>query len=83
MLLVMGRVRLDAETADRMLAGRVDPADAPPGFEAVGAERLLVPEPAQLAGEVLALTLRGAHHGVRADVHEPTDRHVVVAEVLE
>jgi hypothetical protein len=36
MLLVMGRVRLDAETADRMLAGRIDPADAPPGFEAVG-----------------------------------------------
>jgi hypothetical protein len=37
MLLVMGSsVRLDAETADRMLAGRVDPADAPPGFEAVG-----------------------------------------------
>jgi hypothetical protein len=32
----MGKVRLDDETADRMLAGRVDPADAPPGFEAVG-----------------------------------------------
>lgn len=36
MLLGMGKVRLDEETADRMLAGRVDPADAPPGFEAVG-----------------------------------------------
>jgi hypothetical protein len=31
----MGKVRLDQETADRMLAGVVDPADVPPGFEAV------------------------------------------------
>jgi len=36
MLLAMGKVQLDEETADRMLAGVVDPADAPPGFEAVG-----------------------------------------------
>ena len=33
--LVMRRVRLDTDTADRMLAGEIRPADAPPGFEAV------------------------------------------------
>jgi hypothetical protein len=31
----MGKVPLDLGTADRMLAGEVDPADVPPGFEAV------------------------------------------------
>ena len=31
----MGKPRLDMTTADRILAGTVDPADAPPGFEAV------------------------------------------------
>jgi hypothetical protein len=31
----MGKVRLDEGTADRMLAGVVDPADVPPGFRAV------------------------------------------------
>jgi len=34
-LLSMRAVRLDDETADRMLAGVVDPADAPPGYSAV------------------------------------------------
>ena len=33
--LSMRAVRLDDETADRMLAGVIDPADAPPGFAAV------------------------------------------------
>ena len=33
--LSMRAVRLDDETADRMLAGAVDPADAPPGYAAV------------------------------------------------
>ncbi|HEY7258128.1 MAG TPA: hypothetical protein VH459_03625 [Gaiellales bacterium] len=33
--LSMRAVRLDDETADRMLAGDVDPADAPPGYAAV------------------------------------------------
>jgi hypothetical protein len=33
--LSMRAVRLDDETADRMLAGGVDPADAPPGYAAV------------------------------------------------
>lgn len=31
----MGKPRLDMTTADRILAGTVDPADAPPGFEAL------------------------------------------------
>jgi hypothetical protein len=31
----MGEAPLDLRTADRMLAGEVDPADVPPGFEAV------------------------------------------------
>src|SRR4051794_32980984 len=31
----MGKPRLDMTTADRILAGTVDPADAPPGYEAV------------------------------------------------
>jgi hypothetical protein len=31
----MGKMRLDLETADRILAGQVDPADAPPGYQAV------------------------------------------------
>src|SRR5690349_15832481 len=31
----MGKPRLDMTTTDRILAGTVDPADAPPGFEAV------------------------------------------------
>ena len=35
--LSMRAVRLDDETADRMLAGGVDPADAPPGYAAVAA----------------------------------------------
>src|SRR4051812_19910357 len=29
----MGTMRLDMNTADRILAGSVDPADAPPGYE--------------------------------------------------
>jgi hypothetical protein len=33
----MQRLPLDVETADRLLAGRVLPADAPPGYEAVAA----------------------------------------------
>ena len=33
--LSMRAVRLDDETADRMLAGVIDPADAPPGYAAV------------------------------------------------
>jgi hypothetical protein len=32
----MPRVQLDADTADRMLAGRLEPADLPPGYERVG-----------------------------------------------
>ena len=52
MLIVMGKVRLDDETADRMLAGRVDPADAPPGFEAVG--KLLEAARAGARGPALA-----------------------------
>ena len=35
--LSMRAVRLDDDTADRMLAGGVDPADAPPGYAAVTA----------------------------------------------
>jgi hypothetical protein len=35
--LSMRAVRLDDETADRMLAGGVEPADAPPGYAAVAA----------------------------------------------
>ena len=35
LFLSMRAVRLDDETADRMLAGVVDPADAPPGYAAV------------------------------------------------
>ena len=35
--LSMRAVRLDDETADRMLAGGVGPADAPPGYAAVAA----------------------------------------------
>jgi len=30
----MGKMRLDIDTADRILTGLVDPADAPPGYEA-------------------------------------------------
>jgi hypothetical protein len=37
LFLSMRAVRLDDETADRMLAGGVDPADAPPGYAAVAA----------------------------------------------
>ncbi|MDX6522520.1 MAG: hypothetical protein QOI17_33 [Gaiellales bacterium] len=32
---VMPRVQLDADTADRMLSGRLDPADVPPGYQRV------------------------------------------------
>jgi hypothetical protein len=60
MLFVMGKVRLDRETADRMLAGMVDPADAPPGFEAVG--ELL--EAARTAARRPALTTVAARPAV-------------------
>jgi hypothetical protein len=49
----MGKVRLDQGTADRMLAGVVDPADVPPGFEAV----------AELLAAVRAATRRPVHAG--------------------
>ncbi len=50
-LLAMGKVRLDQGTADRMLAGVVDPADVPPGFEAV----------AELLAAVRAATRQPVH----------------------
>jgi hypothetical protein len=50
----MGKVRLDQGTADRMLAGVVDPADVPPGFEAV----------AELLAAVRAATRRPVNAGI-------------------
>jgi hypothetical protein len=62
----MGKVPLDLGTADRMLAGEVDPADVPPGFEAV-AELLVVvraaarrPVFAPIAGPVVVDARRAA-----------------------
>jgi hypothetical protein len=60
MLSGMGKVRLDDETADRMLAGRVDRADAPPGFEALG--ELL--EAARAGARRPALAALAAHRPV-------------------
>jgi hypothetical protein len=57
MLLGMGKVQLDEGTADRMLAGIVDPADVPPGFEGLA--------------ELLAAVRSAAHHPVRVGVHTP------------
>ena len=62
--LTMRAVRLDDETADRMLAGVVDPADAPPGYAAVtglletARSGAGVPVPATVAGH------RPAHFGL-------------------
>jgi hypothetical protein len=48
---------LDGETADRLLAGRLDPADAPPGYAEVAVVLSAVagpPTPVELAGEAAA-----------------------------
>jgi hypothetical protein len=48
---------LDEETADRLLAGRLDPADAPPGYAEVAVVLSAVagpPTPVELAGEAAA-----------------------------
>ena len=71
MLLGMGKVRLDDETADRMLAGRVDPADAPPGFEAVS--ELL--EAARAGARGPALAALAARHPVDLGLAE-TRTHI-------
>jgi hypothetical protein len=51
----VGKLRLDDDTVDRILAGRVQPVDAPPGYEAVvtllaAAGRMPVPAPRRAAG---------------------------------
>jgi hypothetical protein len=50
----MGKVRIDQGTADRMLAGVVDPADVPSGYEAVG----------ELLDAVRVSTRRPVHAGI-------------------
>jgi hypothetical protein len=49
---------LDGDTADRLLAGRLDPADAPPGYAEVAAVLVAAagpPIPVELAGEASAV----------------------------
>jgi hypothetical protein len=58
--LSMRAVRLDDETADRMLAGGVEPADAPPGYAAV-AELL---QTARFAAGVPVPAATPSHHPV-------------------
>ena len=63
-------VPLDAHTAERLLAGRLDPDDAPPGYAEVA--RLLraaaaPADPAELAGQAAAIdTFRTTHARRRA-----------------
>ena len=63
---------LDPQTAERILAGSVPPADSPPGYADVA--RVLraasgPPAPAELAGEVEAVALLAAE--LRAGAHSP------------
>jgi hypothetical protein len=64
---------LDPQTAERILAGSVSPADAPPGYADVARVMLAVagpPAPAELAGEVEAVALLAAE--LRAGDHSLT-----------
>jgi hypothetical protein len=58
---------LDPDTAERLLSGRLDPADAPPGYDQVAALLQMAAAPAhphELAGEPAALAMfRSAHPG--------------------
>jgi hypothetical protein len=61
-------VRLDADTAERLLSGRLDPDDAPPGYANVA--RLLraaaTPDPGEPAGQAAAMAaFRLSHPGPR------------------
>jgi hypothetical protein len=63
---------LDRQTAERILAGSVSPADAPPGYADVAWVMRAAagpPAPAELAGEVEAVALLAAE--LRAGTHSP------------
>jgi hypothetical protein len=70
---------LDPDTAERLLSGRLDPADAPPGYDEVAALLQAAAAPAhphELAGEPAALTMfrasrpaPGAAHPARPGTH--------------
>jgi len=77
---------IDQGTAERLLAGTLDPADAPPAYAAV-AQVLAVagapPRPEELAGEAEALALFSEHAPARAvRAGRRLARLTVVAAVL-
>ncbi len=47
---------IDQDTADRLLAGRLDPADAPPGYAGIAAATGALPGPAQRLADSVART---------------------------
>jgi hypothetical protein len=66
---------LDPQTAERILAGSVSPADTPPGYADVARVMRAVagpPAPAELAGEVEAVALLAAEFGAHST--HPTPR---------
>jgi hypothetical protein len=66
---------LDPQTAERILAGSVSPADVPPGYADVARVMRAVagpPAPAELAGEVEAVALLAAEFGAHST--NPTPR---------
>ncbi len=73
----MGKVPLDLGTADRMLAGEVDPADVPPGFEAVA--ELLVAVRATARRPVFATVAGPAVVDARRAASQPRGRRSVLA----
>ena len=76
-LLGMGKVPLDLGTADRMLAGEVDSADVPPGFEAVA--ELLVAVRAAARRPVFATVLGPAVVDSRQAAGRPRGRRRMLA----
>jgi len=67
--------RLDDDTADRLLAGRVAPHDAPPGFEALAAAvmaAVAAPTAGELAGERDAVAAAVRMSGADAELRQLT-----------
>jgi len=54
---------IDQDTADRLLAGRLDPADAPPGYAGIAAATGALPGPSQRLADSVARTAQHLQPG--------------------